>query len=128
MADGDPVADQTRDTGVGVDHRQVLDVGRFADRDPVRVAAQHRVVPDARIPADPDVAQNDGSVSDVSSRDRSSNLGRTPRSLQVSDRQVMIADRPRKYRLGRRTISETDCGMIRRSDFTRATLDVLALR
>ena len=59
MADRDAVADDARDTRVGVNHRQILDVGLFTDRDPVSVAAQDRVIPDARIPADVDVAEHD---------------------------------------------------------------------
>ena len=48
MADGDPVAHDARHAGVGVNHRQVLDIRLFADRDSVGIAAQHRVVPDTR--------------------------------------------------------------------------------
>ena len=59
MADGDPAPDRAGDPRVGVDHREVLDVRLVADRDPVGVAAEHGVVPDARLDAQVDVAEDD---------------------------------------------------------------------
>jgi hypothetical protein len=63
MADQHLVADQRRDSRrrppagrIDVDDAAVLDVGAGADADPVDVAAQHAIVPDARFGPDLDVA------------------------------------------------------------------------
>ena len=48
MAHRDPVPDRAGDARVGMDHREVLDIGLLTDRDPVGIAAEDRVVPDAR--------------------------------------------------------------------------------
>ena len=59
MADGDPVADDAGESRVGMDHRHVLDIGGSADPNRLRIAAEHRLVPDAGVDADLDVAQDD---------------------------------------------------------------------
>ena len=71
VADGHPLADGARHAGVGVDHRQVLDIGLVADRDPVGVAAQDGVVPDAGLGPEVDVAEHDRAGGDEGRWDRS---------------------------------------------------------
>src|SRR5262249_35380611 len=50
---------QARKARVGVEHREVLDVRPVADLDALGIAADHRVVPDARIAPEADVAEGD---------------------------------------------------------------------
>src|ERR1022692_830140 len=68
VADRDPAPHDARDAGVGMDHREVLDVRLFTDRDPVRIASEDRVIPDAGVPADVDVAEDDRPLSDENGR------------------------------------------------------------
>src|SRR5690606_26381011 len=50
---------------VGMDDHTVLDVAPGPDRDPVGVAAEHRVEPDARVRAECDIADDLGAVGNV---------------------------------------------------------------
>ena len=61
VAHRNPISNQAGHSGIGMDHRQVLNVARFADHDPVGVAADDRVVPDTRVLADLDIADQDRS-------------------------------------------------------------------
>ena len=53
---GEPLGGPARPLRIDVDHAAVLDVGARADPDRVDVAAQHAIVPDARLGPDFDVA------------------------------------------------------------------------
>ena len=64
VADGDVGADHVGRAGVGVDHREVLDVGARADRERRVVAAHHAAEPDADVLAQRHVAGDDRVVRD----------------------------------------------------------------
>jgi hypothetical protein len=64
VADGDAMADQAGDARVGVNHGEVLKVRPFANADPLGIAPDHRVIPDAGVHSDLDVSQNNGAGRD----------------------------------------------------------------
>ena len=58
VSDRDAIANPAGVAGIGMNHRQVLNVGLVADRDRFGIPANHGVIPDARIAADRDVAEH----------------------------------------------------------------------
>jgi hypothetical protein len=60
----DPAADDAGDAWIGVDHRDILDVRLVANLDPVGVAPEDGVVPDARVVPQMDMTEDDGTRGD----------------------------------------------------------------
>ena len=64
VANGDPVAKETRKIVREVQHGIVLDIRVVADDDAVDVAAKHRAIPHAGMRAECDIADDSGSFGD----------------------------------------------------------------
>jgi hypothetical protein len=64
MTGGDPRTDRARQTRIGMNHGQVLNIRCFAYGDPLDIAAKDGVVPDARIFTEMNVSQHDGAAGD----------------------------------------------------------------
>lgn len=65
VTDGDVVADETGELVREVKNGIVLDVGMVADDDAVDVASNDGVIPDARVVAEGDVAEDDRAFGDI---------------------------------------------------------------
>jgi hypothetical protein len=66
VAETHPIRQDRRETGVGVQAAQILDVAFLGDLDALLIAAQHRAVPDTGRPPDVDLTHYGGPGSHVS--------------------------------------------------------------
>src|SRR5215831_2262840 len=83
VADHAVVADDKRETRIGVQRRVVLDLRTFADLDPLVVAAQHRAEPDAGVDLEPHAP------------DHARALGNPMAGMQIGPLAVELIDRHR---------------------------------
>ncbi len=67
MANADAISNRAGHVFINVDHTEILNVGLITDGDGCRVAAYNAIVPDTRIATERNVADHNGTVSDVGS-------------------------------------------------------------